>query len=358
MAADEKTEKATPKRRKDERKKGNVFLSQDMVTVFSLLALFNGLKLLAPTIYRELKYCIELFFNYAGTLYPVSASNVNDKLAKAMLIFFQAALPLLLLSVAVAVIVTFLQTRLMVSMDALKFKMSRINPLKGFKRLFSIRSVVELLKALIKISVLGVVIYIYLKDRIVQFMRLMDGSVIGAFSFIGDTVVSLANTVGVAFLFLAAFDYLYQWWEYEKNLRMSKQEIKEEYKQTEGDPQVKGKIREKQRQMASRRMMQKVPEADVIIRNPTHFAVALSYRPEQNRAPVLLAKGADRVAFKIIEIGEANGICILENRPLARGLYENVELDMEIPEEFYQAVAEVMALVYRMRDKGKNPEQH
>lgn len=169
--------------------------------------------------------------------------------------------------------------------------------------------------------------------------------------YVGDTAVSLVNTVGVAFIFLAAFDYLYQWWEYEKNLRMSKQEIKEEYKQTEGDPQIKGRIREKQRQMASMRMMQNVPKADVIIRNPTHFAVALGYDSNANRAPVVLAKGADHLALKIVEVGEANGVYIMEDKPLARGLYASVEVDMEIPEEFYQTVAKVLAFVYKLKKK-------
>lgn len=207
----------------------------------------------------------------------------------------------------------------------------------------------ELLKALIKITVLGWMIYSFLSSRMHEFVRLMDGTVMDAIAFAGDTVLSLVNTVGIAFLFLAAFDYLYQWWEYEKNLRMSKQEIKEEYKQTEGDPQIKGKIREKQRQMSSRRMMQNVPKADVIIRNPTHFAVALGYDPQRNKAPVVLAKGADRVALKIVEIGEANDVYIMENRPLARGLYDAAEIDMEIPSEFYQAVAGVLAFVYKLK---------
>lgn len=234
-------------------------------------------------------------------------------------------------------------------METIKFKANRISPLQGFKRLFSIRSVVELLKALIKITVLGWMIYSFLSSRMHEFVRLMDGTVMDAISFAGNTVLSLVNTVGVAFLFLAAFDYLYQWWDYEKNLRMSKQEIKEEYKQTEGDPQIKGKIREKQRQMSSKRMMQNVPKADVIIRNPTHFAVALGYDPERNKAPVVLAKGADRVALKIVEIGEANDVYIMENRPLARGLYDAAEIDMEIPGEFYQAVAGVLAFVYKLK---------
>ena len=179
----------------------------------------------------------------------------------------------------------------------------------------------------------------------------MDESIGATLAFIGDSLMTLVNTVGIIFLVVGVFDYLYQWWDYEKNLRMSKQEIKEEYKQSEGDPQVKGKIKEKQRQMASMRMMQKVPEADVIIRNPTHYAVAIKYDPEKDRAPVVVAKGADHVAFRIIEIGEKNGVHITENRPLARGLYEAVEIDMEIPAKFYQAVASILAVVYKMNKK-------
>ena len=274
--------------------------------------------------------------------YPVNSESLQDKLIQAMLLFAQAALPLLLIAGVTAVAVAALQTRMAFSMETIKFKANRISPLQGFKRLFSIRSVVELLKALIKITVLGWMIYSFLSSR-------MHGTVMDAISFAGNTVLSLVNTVGVAFLFLAAFDYLYQWWDYEKNLRMSKQEIKEEYKQTEGDPQIKGKIREKQRQMSSKRMMQNVPKADVIIRNPTHFAVALGYDPERNKAPVVLAKGADRVALKIVEIGEANDVYIMENRPLARGLYDAAEIDMEIPGEFYQAVAGVLAFVYKLK---------
>ena len=217
--------------------------------------------------------------------------------------------------------------------------------------MFSIRSVVELIKALIKITILGWVVYVFLKGRMEELSRLMEGTVEGALIFTGNTVISLVDTVGVAFIFLASMDYLYQWWEYEKNLRMSKQEIKEEYKQTEGDPQIKGKIREKQRQMASMRMMQNVPKADVIVRNPTHYAVALGYDADRNRAPVVLAKGADHLALKIVEVGEANGVYILEDRPLARGLYASVEVDMEIPEEYYQTVAKILAFVYKLNDK-------
>lgn len=163
--------------------------------------------------------------------------------------------------------------------------------------------------------------------------------------------MAMVNSTVMIFVFLALADYLYQKWEYEKNLRMSKDEIKEEYKQTEGDPKIKGKIKEKQRQMAQRRMMQNVPNADVIIRNPTHYAVAIQYDPTKGQAPVVVAKGVDRVALRIVEIAEESGVMTIENKPLARGLYDTVDLEREIPEQFYQAVAEVLAFVYSLKKK-------
>lgn len=351
MPADEKTEKATPKRRQDERKKGNVFQSNDVAAVCSMLVLFHSLKALAPHMYRNFRDAMYMFMGMAADSDSFHQEAGREMLVKAMLLFLESALPLLFIGVLTAVAVTFFQTRMAFSMDVLKFKMERISPLKGFKRMFSIRSVVELIKALIKITILGWVVYVLLKGRMEELSRLMEGTVEGALIFTGNTVISLVDTVGVAFIFLASMDYLYQWWEYEKNLRMSKQEIKEEYKQTEGDPQIKGKIREKQRQMASMRMMQNVPKADVIVRNPTHYAVALGYDADRNRAPVVLAKGADHLALKIVEVGEANGVYILEDRPLARGLYASVEVDMEIPEEYYQTVAKILAFVYKLNDK-------
>ena len=351
MPADEKTEKATPKRRQDERKKGNVFQSNDVAAVCSMLVLFHSLKALAPHMYRNFRDAMYMFMGMAADSDSFHQEAGREMLVKAMLLFLESALPLLFIGVLTAVAVTFFQTRMAFSMDVLKVKMERISPLKGFKRMFSIRSVVELIKALIKITILGWVVYVFLKGRMEELSRLMEGTVEGALIFTGNTVISLVDTVGVAFIFLASMDYLYQWWEYEKNLRMSKQEIKEEYKQTEGDPQIKGKIREKQRQMASMRMMQNVPKADVIVRNPTHYAVALGYDADRNRAPVVLAKGADHLALKIVEVGEANGVYILEDRPLARGLYASVEVDMEIPEEYYQTVAKILAFVYKLNDK-------
>ncbi len=253
-----------------------------------------------------------------------------------------------------SIIATIAQTRGLVSFQLLKPKFSRMNPLQGFKRLFSLRGLVELLKSILKIVILGIVIWNSLKDEIATIPMLMDMTIQQALVTAGSMMMGIVKTVAIIMVFVAAADYLYQWWEYEKNLRMSKQEIKEEYKQTEGDPQVKGKIREKQNAMARRRMMQNVPNADVVIRNPTHFAVALQYDPEHNRAPVVIAKGMDSLALRIVAIAEKHDIVTMENKPLARGLYENVELNAEIPDQFYQPVAEVLAFVYNLKKKELN----
>lgn len=267
------------------------------------------------------------------------------------LIFLATAMPLLIICGFVTIIATISQTRLLFTMKAAAFKMNRLNPIEGIKKMFSIRGVVELIKSLLKIIVLGYIIYRTLGKEFFLMPRLMQFSVENAMAYTGSIVLSIAKTAAIIMAFVAAFDYLYQWWEYEKNLRMSKQELKEEYKQTEGDPQVKGKIKERQQQQARQRMMQNVPNADVVIRNPTHFAVAIQYRPENNNAPVVIAKGMDSLALKIVQVAEENGVMTIENRPLARGLYEAVELDHEIPEQFYQPVAEVLAFVYNLKKK-------
>ena len=352
--AGEKTEKATPKRKQDERKKGNIFKSVELVTVFSLLVIFYSIKLLGPFIVGQLEDTIRTYFSMAATTQTLVDSDALSIALSVMRFFAFTALPLLLISGLVAIVITMAQTKMLFSAEAMSFKMNRLNPLQGLKKMFSMRGLVELVKALIKVSVMGYIVYSRFVAYIPEFTRLIDMSPEQALSVVGEFVLSLATTAGIIFLFLAVGDYAYQWWDYEKNLRMSKQEIKEEYKQTEGDPQIKGKIRERQRRQAMSRMMQDVPKADVVIRNPTHYAVAIAYDPDKNTAPLVLAKGADLVALRIVEIAEQNNIATVENKPLARGLYENVEIDREVPEQFYQPVAEVLAFVYSLRKKEMN----
>ena len=186
-----------------------------------------------------------------------------------------------------------------------------------------------------------------LKSDVLMLSKMMDMQPAAAAALMADMIYSLVRSVCLAFAVVAFFDFLYQRWEHEKNLKMTKQEVKDEFKQTEGNPQIKGRIRSIQRQMALSRMMQKVPNADVIIRNPTHYAVALNYDPKKHRAPVVTAKGQDELALRIIRIGEDNGVYIVENRPLARALYTSCQLDQEIPGELYSAVAEILVYLYQ-----------
>ena len=349
--AGEKTEKATPKRRQDERKKGNVFQSREIGVVFSLLVSFYGLKLLAPYILRALEWSIRNYFYQAATVDEIITSDAIRYFIQGCGVFAVAAMPLLLVCGAVSVIATLAQTRGLFTMKSAAPKFSRLNPIEGIKKMFSMRGVVELLKSLAKIIVLGYIIWLQFRDEFWAFPRLMDMEPLQGMAFTANIVLEIAKSAAIVMVFVAAADYFYQWWDYEKNLRMSKQELKEEYKQTEGDPQVKGKIRERQQAQARQRMMKKVPGADVVIRNPTHFAVALKYDPQRSSAPVVVAKGADSLALRIVAVAQENGVFITENKPLARGLYEAVDLDREIPDRFYQPVAEVLAFVYSLKKK-------
>ena len=211
------------------------------------------------------------------------------------------------------------------------------------------------MKGILKITILLFLIYNYFSNVAISFSRFLNMGLRQSCSILFQDIVTLVLQIAVAFTALAFFDYLYQWWDYERQLKMSKQEIKEEYKQTEGDPQVKGKIKQIQRQRAQQRMMQQVPNADVIIRNPTHVAVALRYKPDKDDAPVVVAKGLDELALRIVSVAEENGVAVIENVPLARSLYADAPLDQMIPMEFYGPVAEV--LVYVLKLDGSEAQQ-
>lgn len=349
--AGEKTEKATPKRKEDERKKGNVFLSQEAVTVVSLLASFLLLKAMGPSILTRLEALLTRYISLGASTDSLGAGELQPIFRDACVAFALTALPLLLACCAVAILTTLFQTRGLFSAKAFAFKAERLSPLNGFKKMFSTRGLVELFKSMLKILVLGFLIYGTLKEEIPRLARLLDMTPEAGIVQAGTLVVSIATKAGLVFLFLAAADYLYQWWEYEKNLRMTKQEVKEEYKQLEGDPQIKGAIRSRQQQQSRQRMMQNVPNADVVIRNPTHYAIAIRYDSQRHRAPVVVAKGADSLALRIVKAAEDAGVYVTENRPLARALYDAVDLEQEIPEQFYQAIAEVLAFVYSLKKK-------
>ena len=261
--------------------------------------------------------------------------------------FLKCSLPLLLSSMALGIAAHGVQTRFNISFKTLKPKFDRLYPISGIKKMFAVRNAVELLKNLLKIAVLGVLLFNLIKGDIVQVARMIDVEPLNSCIHLLQMAFQLILKVCMVFVIVAFFDFLYQRWEYEKNLKMTKQEVKDEYKQTEGNPEIKGRIRRIQRQMALSRMIQKVPEADVIVRNPTHVAVALKYDPKRHGAPVVLAKGQDELALRIVKAGEENGVFMIENKPLARALYASCRLDQEIPAEFYGAVAEILIYIYR-----------
>lgn len=353
MAGEDKTEKASPKKKQDERKKGNVFKSNDVVTVGTIAVSFIILNMWAPKIYG---YTSDIFTKYISLMdksYGISDALIVQAFKDIAFTVFASSGLLMVAVMLVSIVFTGAQTRFLFSGQSMKPKFSRLNPLSGIKRMFSPRAFVEVLKNLIKIAILGEFIYSAISKNLHLVPRLISVDLTSSVNFIRSSIMSIVKSVVIAFMAISAFDYMYSWWEYEKNIRMTKQEVKEEYKQLEGDPQVKGKIKERQRAVSARRMMQQVPKADVIIRNPTHYAVAVKYDIEKDTAPIVLAKGKDDIAMRIVEKAQECKINIVENVPLARALYSNAEINREIPLEFYEPVAEVLAWVYRIREKEK-----
>lgn len=347
----ERTEKATPKRRRDERKKGNVLQSKDIVTVFTLIGGFYALKLTFMSSYSALKGCMLKYFSYMQNKAELSQDLIREMAFDSVLVAARIISPLMACIVFLSIAATVFQTKPLFVLDSLKPKFNRLSPLQGFKKIFSVRSIVEVLKGIIKISILFYLLYDFIGKQIIELPKLFTLEIPAACGYMFQTVFNMALRIGMAFAVISVFDFFYQRWEYERQLKMSKQEIKEEYKQLEGDPQVKGKIKELQRKMAMSRMMQQVPDADVVIRNPTHFAVALHYDPEKHVAPILLAKGQDEMALRIVRVAEENEIFIVENKPLARAIYATTDLNQQLPPEFYGAVAEILVHVYRINNK-------
>ncbi|MCL2579673.1 MAG: flagellar biosynthesis protein FlhB [Oscillospiraceae bacterium] len=349
----EKTEKASPKKRADERKKGNIFVSKDITTVVSLVASFfilsffiGGFLDRVQEIYRLQMQRLE----YVTTLEPFLLMQLYRDL---ILTIVTTLLPAMLLISAVTIAIVMTQTKLLFATENLKFKGERLNPIKGLKRLFSLRSIVELAKSLIKISALAYILYVNISTVVDDMPLMIDWELGQAITYTGQRLLMLVAWVGVVFAGVAALDYLYQRYEYEKNIKMTKQEVKDEYKQMEGNPEVKSARRQKQREYAMGRMMQSVGEADVVVRNPTHYAVALKYKLDEDVAPVVLAKGKDLIAQKIVEEAEAHGVATVENKSLARGLYESAAIDAAIPGEFFQPVAELLAWLYSQQAAKK-----
>ena len=351
MAADDRTEEPTGKRLSEARNKGQVAKSIELNTAFALLvasALLSGPG--ALLLQRLMELFVRTFTNLP-TSFPSQAWLVNLIISDLLLVAPYVALIIFGL-LATGLTLTLLQTGLLWAKDRIKPDFSRLNPLNGLKRLFSTNGLVELLKSLLKLVIVGGVAYSFLNEHSREIIGLGQIDFFSGLKIWSGMIFALITRVGLAYLVLAIADYAYQWYQNKQALKMTKEEVKEEAKQTEGNPQIKAAIRSKQRRLAIMRMMSKVPKADVVITNPTHLAVAIQYDVNKMNAPVVVAKGAYRIAERIVEVARENNVPVIQNIPLARALYNNVDLEEEIPPELYVAMAEVLAYVYRMKDKA------
>ena len=346
FAGGEKTEEPTAKKRADARKKGQVGRSQELNTAFVLLVGFFTLKLLWDSIYLSIaSYTTYVFTNLNQS---VDTENIIHIFIGIIVVLAKTAFPIMFAIMLIGLAINFFQVGLTFNTESIEFKLDKLNPINGFGRIFSKRSLVELAKSFFKILVIGFFLYRFIHEQILAMPQFMFFDLTTSLALVAEIIFQMAFIVIGVIMIMALMDYGYQKWQTTQDLKMTKQEVKDEMKQSEGDPQIKGKIRQKQRQMAMARMMKEVPKADVIVTNPTHYAIALSYQQGMS-APLVVAKGQDLVAQRIKEIAREARVPIIENKPLARAIYAAVQIGDAIPQELYQAVAEVLAYVYRLK---------
>jgi flagellar biosynthetic protein FlhB len=344
----ERTEAPTPKRREEARKKGQVVKSREVVSTslflgnllffgFAGLTLVNKMLLLTQTTLQNipqqelsLEIVYELFLHYIRHIAWM-------------------LLPLSLVIFIVAIVSNILQTGIIFSATPLKPKLSHLSPVSGLKRLFSMQSVNELFKSLVKIGLVGYIAYTVIAGNLEHLFPLIQQPVEQITRFLGQKIFDLGVSVSYVLIVLAVVDFSFQRWQHEKKLRMTTREVKQERKETEGDPQIKSRIRSIMRDAAQKRMMEDVPKADVIVTNPTHLAVALRYRSQEMTAPQVIAKGAGYMAERIKAVAKQHGVPTVENRPVARHLFQTVEIGGAVPETLYKAVAEILAYIYRLK---------
>jgi flagellar biosynthesis protein FlhB len=354
MAEDqeERTEEATQQRREDFRKRGQVAQTRELGSVLMLLSSALVLWFLGRFFLQQIS---DLVTQSIGSFLLDAARSGDYKPAVHFMIkkAVMVLAPLLGMLAVMSVAATVVQVGLLNNEEALEFKFEKLNPVAGFQRIFSLRSLVEGFKSVLKLCLVIAVVTVMVKDQIVQVPTLVALSVNQLMIFMGDLTVRLLAGVGVMMGVLAAADYFFQRWELEKQMRMTKQEVKEEHKSREGDPMIKARIRRIQREMANKRMMADVPKADVIITNPTHIACALRYDPMTMAAPQLVAKGADAVAEKIKEIARQHNVPVMENKPLARTIFKTLKIGHTVPRELFTAVAQVLSYVYKLKKKVK-----
>lgn len=347
----EKTEEATAQRREDFRRRGQVAQSKEFSSVFVLLGIATCAWLMGQFFLQQSLDIYELSYN---SIQPnITGKSVIIPLMGSLgLKAFYILAPVFIMAVVLSFGSSILQVGFLFSEEALTPDLNKINPVSGFKRIFSMRSIFEGLKSMLKFAVIGGTAYIVLENASATIPKIVYFSPSEILQYIATTSFTLITSIGGLMLVIALVDFLYQKYSMEEQMKMSKQEIKDEVKTREGDPLIKARIRKIQKETAQKRMMTDVPKADVVITNPTHIACALKYDPSKSAAPILLAKGQGSIAAKIREIAKENRIPIVENKPLARTMFKTMELGQAIPRELFAAVAEVLAYVFRMRKKG------
>lgn len=351
----EKTEPATAKKLKDAREEGKVAKSKELTAAFSLIVLFLCLKIFVSYVGESLINVFPMIYNAMADFVKInegalSAQAVSSLFFDVIIRWLLIVLPFFAFGFVITILVSIVQVGWTVSTKPMKPELSKFNPINGFKRIFSKDSLFQLLLSIVKIGLIGYIAYSSLKDRVNDLFILYDLSLNQAISLVGTLIIDVGLKISLVYLIIGIADFAYQKYKFNDDMKMTKQEVKDEYKNTEGDPQIKGRQRRKMQEVSQRRMMQDVPKADVVITNPTHLAVALKYDAQASTAPVVLAKGEDFLAQRIKEVARDNNIEIVENKPLARMLYHNVDIGAEIPPELYQAVAEVLAFVFRTRN--------
>jgi flagellar biosynthetic protein FlhB len=348
----ERTEPATPKRRQEARKKGNVAQSREIPSVLVLWGALGFFFFSGSSVFWGVSEFMRHIFQNLESLYSMQGASVYSFFLEVLGQLFMSLLPLMLVVLFAALAGNFLQIGFMFTTEPMIPKLSKLDPIKGMKKFFSSRALVEAGKSVFKILFVGGIAFLMVKGELETIPSLAHMGVGEILSFVGRVSLRICFYTCLALVVLAAVDYTYQRWQYEKNLRMTKQEVKDELKQREGDPAVKSKIRKIQMEMSRRRMMEAVPEADVVITNPTSLAIALKYNAEEMVAPQVVAKGAGFVAERIREIAKESGVPLVEHKPLAQTLFKAVDVGGFIPFDLYRAVAEILAYVYRL--KGTN----
>ena len=348
----EKTEEATPKKKRDARKEGQVVKSKEVGLVLTLITVILMINLLGSEVGFRLSEIVKTYIGGAGTIL------VNED----TLFSLQASITVSVLSLVLMVIVpvmivgitaNVLQTRFLFTTKPLEPKLSKLNPIQGFKRIFSMKTIVTLVKDILIVIVVGYVLYSIISSSLEELIKLGFIPVDSILLYFQDLIVKIFTNIAVILVVVAILDYGFEFYKHNKDLKMSKQDIKDEMKQSEGDPMIKSKRRQIQREMAMNRMMQDVPDATVVVTNPTHIAVALKYEKGQMSAPMLVAKGGDNVAVKIKEIAKEHDVPVIENKTLARLVFKEVEIGHEISSDMYQAVAEVLAMVLKLKKKKR-----